>query len=273
MESTDAHPSGTATPRPDPRPGIPKQLQASYRLWLLAVTAGLFETALVVVDATTSRGCRLGGRGRRRRRRQAAGLHRAGVPGRPAAPGQKLGPGRPGGAVRRDRHPVAGDRAGRLAGRGGSLTDAVAAADLGSVLFVASRVVHLGAVIAALLLMFQPAASAYLRANPRTPTRGARRQDWQAARRWAEEGGSDEPVVGCPDAAQRRPVRRRRGRDRLGARARLAGQHQPRANRTDRCTSSAWWCLRPQGRQTTPAVGSCALDRRPGGQAGPPGRD
>jgi hypothetical protein len=54
MESTDAHPSGTATPRPDPRPGIPKQLQASYRLWLLAVTAGLFETALVVVDATTS---------------------------------------------------------------------------------------------------------------------------------------------------------------------------------------------------------------------------
>jgi hypothetical protein len=39
----------------------------------------------------------------------------------------------------------------------------------------------------------------------------------------AAEGGSDEPVVGRPDAAQRRPVRRRRGLDRLGARSRLAG--------------------------------------------------
>ncbi|HZB48632.1 MAG TPA: hypothetical protein VE547_06015 [Mycobacteriales bacterium] len=38
--------------RPDPRPAIPTQLQASFRLWLLAVAAGLFETALVVVDAT-----------------------------------------------------------------------------------------------------------------------------------------------------------------------------------------------------------------------------
>jgi hypothetical protein len=38
--------------RRDPGSGIPKQLQASYLLWLLAVAAGLFETALVVVDAT-----------------------------------------------------------------------------------------------------------------------------------------------------------------------------------------------------------------------------
>jgi hypothetical protein len=44
---------------------------------------------------------------------------------------------------------------------GGSLSDAVAAADLGSVLFAASRVVHLGAVIAALILMFT---------RPPTPT-------------------------------------------------------------------------------------------------------
>jgi hypothetical protein len=42
-------------------------------------------------------------------------------------------------------------------------------------------------------------------------------------RRPAEEGGSDEPVAGHPDAAQRRPVRRP-GRDRLGTRARLVGQ-------------------------------------------------
>jgi hypothetical protein len=39
--------------RPDPRPGIPRQLQASVLLWLVAVAAGLFETALVVVDATS----------------------------------------------------------------------------------------------------------------------------------------------------------------------------------------------------------------------------
>jgi hypothetical protein len=54
---------------------------------------------------------------------------------------------------------------------GGSLTDAVAAADLGSVLFAASRVVHLGAVIAALILMFHPAANAYIRATTRAPGR------------------------------------------------------------------------------------------------------
>lgn len=48
---------------------------------------------------------------------------------------------------------------------GGSLSDAVAAVDLGSVLFAASRVVHLGAVVAALILMFHPAANAYLRAT------------------------------------------------------------------------------------------------------------
>ena len=52
MVRESAHPSGIDAFRPDPRPGIPKQLQASVRLWLVAVAAGLFETALVVVDAT-----------------------------------------------------------------------------------------------------------------------------------------------------------------------------------------------------------------------------
>jgi hypothetical protein len=52
MASQRAHPSGIDALRPDPRPGIPKQLQASYLLWLVAVAAGVFETALVVVDAT-----------------------------------------------------------------------------------------------------------------------------------------------------------------------------------------------------------------------------
>ena len=53
MVRDSAHPSGIDAFRPDPRPGIPTQLQASFRLWLVAVAAGLFETALVVVDATS----------------------------------------------------------------------------------------------------------------------------------------------------------------------------------------------------------------------------
>ena len=43
------------------RPGraSPKQFQASYRLWLLAVAAGLFETALVVAPTTRPRSATL----------------------------------------------------------------------------------------------------------------------------------------------------------------------------------------------------------------------
>jgi hypothetical protein len=63
---------------------------------------------------------------------------------------------------------------------GGSLADAVAAADLGSVLFAASRVVHLGAVIAATILMFGPAANAYIRATTRAATRRGRQQEEDA---------------------------------------------------------------------------------------------
>jgi hypothetical protein len=159
-----------------PRPGIPKQLQASYRLWLVAVAAGVFETALVVVDATD------------------------GEVGSPAAVAVGV-------AVRMLVftglvYLAAQLRQGRNWARvalavlygglgtlslvigpvtwlaeGGSLADAVAAADLGSALFAASRVVHLGAVIAALVLMFHPAANAYLRAATRAPVRRGRRQD------------------------------------------------------------------------------------------------
>jgi hypothetical protein len=46
MVGEGAHPSGIDAFRPGPRPGIPTQLQASFRLWLVAVAAGLFETAL-----------------------------------------------------------------------------------------------------------------------------------------------------------------------------------------------------------------------------------
>jgi hypothetical protein len=64
---------------------------------------------------------------------------------------------------------------------GGSLADAVAAADLRSVLFAASRLVHLGAVIAALLLMFHPAANAYLRATTQAAAPRGTRQRGEVA--------------------------------------------------------------------------------------------
>ena len=46
------HPPGLDATRPGPGQGIPAQLRASVLLWLAAVAAGLFETILVVVDAT-----------------------------------------------------------------------------------------------------------------------------------------------------------------------------------------------------------------------------
>jgi hypothetical protein len=67
---------------------------------------------------------------------------------------------------------------------GGSGAAAGAAADLGSMLFAASRAVHLGAVIAALILMFHPAANAYIRATTPAPTRRGNRQD--------RNGGTDQ---------------------------------------------------------------------------------
>lgn len=178
MESAGAHPSGTDTPRPDPRSGIPTQLQASYLLWLLAVAAGLFETALVVVDATDGQ---VGSAAevavgiavrllaftglaylatRLRQGRNWARVALAVLYGGLGTLSLVIGPV-------------------TWLAEGGSLTDAVAAADFGSVLFAASRAVHLGAVIAALVLMFHPAASAYLRANPRAPVRRGTRQDWK----------------------------------------------------------------------------------------------
>jgi hypothetical protein len=50
---------------------------------------------------------------------------------------------------------------------GGSLADAMAAADLESGMFAASRLVHVAAIIATLILMSHPAANAYLRATRR----------------------------------------------------------------------------------------------------------
>jgi hypothetical protein len=172
-ESPD--PSRTDALRPDPRPGIPTQLQASFRLWLLAVAAGLFETALVVADATDGE---VG----------VAAQVAAGVAVRLLVftglvyLATQLRQGRNWARV---ALAVLYGGLGTLSlvigpvtwlVEGGSLADAVAAADLGSVLFAASRVVHLGAVVAALILMFHPAANAYIRATKRAARRQPRQE-------------------------------------------------------------------------------------------------
>lgn len=176
MTKQGALPSGKDTFPPGPRPAIPGQLQASFRLWLLAVAAGLFETALVVVDATDGE---VG----------SAAQVAAGVAVRLLV---FTGAVYLAAQLRRGKNWARVALAVLLGGigtgslvigpvtwfaEGGSLADAVAAADLGSVLFAASRVVHLGAVIAALILMFHPAANAYIRGN-HTGSRAVRtRQD------------------------------------------------------------------------------------------------
>ena len=145
----------------------PRQLRASFWLWLIAVAAGLFETALVMVDAAagevgSSAEVAVGGtirllaftglvylaaqllKGRNWARLALAVLYGGfGTLSLVIGPVTSLG-------------------------EGGSLADAIAAADFGSVLFAASRLVHLGAIIAALILMFHPAANAYIRATRRT---------------------------------------------------------------------------------------------------------
>jgi hypothetical protein len=159
-----------------PRPGIPRQVQASFLLWLAAVATGVLETALVVVDATDGQ---VG----------SAAQVAVGVAVRVlvftglVSLAVQLRQGR---SWARVALAVLYGGLGTLSlvvgpvtwlAEGGSLADAVAAADLGSVLFAASRVVHLGAVIAALILMFHPAANAYLRAATRAPAPRGRRQD------------------------------------------------------------------------------------------------
>ena len=162
--------------RPDPRPGIPTQLQASYLLWLLAVAAGVFETALVVVDATD------GEVGSANQVAVGVAVRLLVFTGLVYLAAQL----RQGRNWARVALAVLYGGIGTLSlvigpvtwlAEGGSLADAVTAADLGSVLFAASRVVHLGAVIAALILMFHPAANAYLRATTRAAVRRGTQQE------------------------------------------------------------------------------------------------
>jgi hypothetical protein len=167
MVGEGAHPSGIDAFRPGPRPGIPSQLQASVRLWLVVVAAGLFETALVVVNATD------GEVGSAAEVAVGVAVRLLVFTGAVYLAAQL----RQGSNWARVALAVMLGGFGTLSlvigpvtwlAEGGSLADAavaVATADLGSVLFAASRLVHLVAVIAAVLLMFHPAANAYIRAT------------------------------------------------------------------------------------------------------------
>jgi hypothetical protein len=145
---------------------LPRQLRASFWLWLLAVAAGLFETALVVIDATagdvgsaaevavgvTVRLLAFTGlvylAAQLRQGRNWARIALAALYGGFGTLSLVIGPL-------------------TWLAEGGSLADAMAAADLGSVLFAASRLVHLAAIIAALILMFHPTTNAYIRETRR----------------------------------------------------------------------------------------------------------
>ena len=144
----------------------PGQLRASFGLWLLAVAAGLFETTLVVVDATA------GDVGSAAEVAVGVTIRLLAFTGLVYLAAQL----RQGNWARIALAVLYGGF-GTLSlvigpitwlAEGGSLADAIAAADVGSVLFAASRLVHLGAIIAALILMFHPTTNAYIRAVRRT---------------------------------------------------------------------------------------------------------
>jgi hypothetical protein len=166
MQHESAGPGQSALSWSVPAAVRPRQLRSSFWLWLLAVAAGLFETTLVVVDATA------------RQVGSAAGV--------PVGVGVRLlaftGLVYLATRLRQGRNwarialAVLYGGFGTLSlvsgpvtwlADGGSVADAMASADLGSVLFAGSRLVHLGAIIAALILMFHPAANAYIRATRR----------------------------------------------------------------------------------------------------------
>ena len=52
MASEGAQHPGIDAFRPDPQPGIPKQLQASFRLWLVAVAAGASDVLLTLTPVS-----------------------------------------------------------------------------------------------------------------------------------------------------------------------------------------------------------------------------
>ena len=145
----------------------PRQLRASFWLWLIAFAAGLFETTLVMVAATA------GEVGSVAEMAVGATIRLLAFTGLVSLAAQLL----KGRNWARIALAVLYGGFGTLSlvigpvtslAEGGSPADAIAAADFGSVLFAASRLVHLAAIIAALILMFHPATNAYIRAMRRT---------------------------------------------------------------------------------------------------------
>ena len=144
----------------------PRQLRASFWFWLVAVAAGLFETTLVVIDATAGEAGSVAEVAvgvsvrllaftglvylavRLRQGRNWARIALAVLYGGFGTLSLVIGPV-------------------TWLAEGGSLADAMAAA-VGSLLFAGRRLVHLAAIIAALILMFHPAANAYIRETRRT---------------------------------------------------------------------------------------------------------
>jgi len=137
----------------------PRPVRASFVLWLVAVSAGVFETILAVTA------------------REAGGDVLVGVAVRLAVFAAAIFL-----AVRllRGRNWARIALAIFLSGLGmlslvvgpiqwlldgNSLSQAVAAADAATMLFASSRILHVAAVIAATVLMFTPAANAYLRSG------------------------------------------------------------------------------------------------------------
>jgi len=152
---------------------LPRQLRASFCLWLVAVAAGVFETTLVVIDATagevssaaevavgvTVRLLAFTGlvylAARLRQGRNWARIALAVLYGGFGTLSLVIGPV-------------------TWLAEGGSLADAMAAADWGSLLFATIRLVHLAAIIAALILMFHPATNAYIQETRQTRAKGNR---------------------------------------------------------------------------------------------------
>ena len=150
-----------------PAAARPRQLRASFWLWLIAVAAGLFETTLVVIDAAA------GEVGSAAEVAVGVVIRLVAFTGLVYLAAQL----RQGRNWARIALAVLYGGFGTLSlvigpvtwlAEGGSLADAMAAADLGSVLFAASRLAHLGAIIAAMVLMFHPTTNAYIRSTRRS---------------------------------------------------------------------------------------------------------
>ncbi|MEV7562129.1 hypothetical protein [Streptomyces sp. NPDC089795] len=141
------------------RPAPPTEVRTAFALWLTAVAAGAFETALMlgrvpadqvavglvirltVFTAAVLVAFRMRSGARWARITLAVGL---GVAGSASLVVEPLG----------------------YLLDGGSLADAVSRADALDLVFGASRTVHLLAVLTAVALMFRPAANAYFRERP-----------------------------------------------------------------------------------------------------------